>query len=94
MNIGAGGPNRTDTGFEPRGILRPKLRYSSNPLTPGLVSRNLLKSHGKSLIESTLFKGSDRKWKMFLKTNLVRKGLREAGVPFKFISRGRSLKER
>ena len=33
--------------------MRPKLRYSSNPLTPCLVSRNLLKSHSKN--DSCLF---------------------------------------
>jgi hypothetical protein len=34
-------------GWKPRGILSPKLRYLSNPLTPGLVSRNLSKLHSK-----------------------------------------------
>ena len=35
-------------GWKPRGILSPKLRHFSNPLTPGLVSRNLLKLQSKN----------------------------------------------
>jgi hypothetical protein len=40
-------------GWKPRGILSPKLGYLPNPLTPGLVSRNLSKLNSKN--DSYLF---------------------------------------